>query len=82
MGVKLVRHLLNLMGAKMGEEMKQQDTKCVTLTPWHRIQEQINHLDRSLNTIKYDVPVEVRLARTFIIAQIEALKWAARLLEI
>ena len=66
----------------VSEDMKQQDPKCATLTPWHRIQEQIHHLDRSLNTIKYDVPDEVRLARTFIVAQIEALKWAARLMEI
>ena len=47
------------------------------LQPWDKIQEQINYLDRSLVTIQGHSQ-ESALTRQYIIGQIEALKWAAR----
>ena len=50
-------------------------------TPWMRIQEQLRFLDRSLSTIDGKFHESI-MTRTYICAQIEALKWAARLLEV
>ena len=50
------------------------------LSPWQRIQEHINKLDRALTTIDGNTD-ESRQARGYIIGQIEALKWAAKIIE-
>jgi hypothetical protein len=50
-------------------------------TPWTRIQDQIRNLDRALNTIDGWTD-ESNHTRGFIVGQIEALKWAAKLWEV
>ncbi len=63
---------------KIGPEVKAPgDRGASTLTPWQRMQEHMHHLDRSLASID-GWSDESNLARTFIIGQIEALKWACK----
>lgn len=66
-------------------EVKQDDLKkdngAVELSPWHKIQEQIRHLDRALTTID-GWSDESNHTRGFIVGQIEALKWAEKLWEV
>ncbi len=50
------------------------------LSPFMRIHEQISALDDALLTIQ-GYTDESKIVRTHIIGQIEALKWAAKLLE-
>lgn len=52
-----------------------------SVSPWQAAQEQIWHLDRALTTINGDT-AESRIVRHFIVAQIEALKWASKRWEV
>ena len=52
-----------------------------TLQPWQKINAQIVHLDRALTTIDGQFE-ESKFARFYITAQIEALKWAAKLWDV
>ena len=66
----------------MDKQIQEQMMKAAQNTPHNRISEQIRFLDRALNTIPHERSEETRLVRHYIIAQIEALKWAMRLLEV
>jgi len=50
-------------------------------TPWKRMLTQEATLDRALTAIRGDTPESMQ-ARTYIIAQIEALRWARQLYEV
>lgn len=49
-----------------------------TEQPWQIIHKQIGFLDRALNTIPHTGSEETTLVRSYLIAQIEALKWVIR----
>lgn len=55
--------------------------EAASLKPWQIIDEQVRILDRSLNTIQ-GYSDESGQARSYIIGQIEALKWASKLWEV
>lgn len=64
----------------MTEENKpiQEQQSASMPTPWQRIEEQIKFLDRALTTID-GWSDESNHTRGFIVGQIEALRWAAKL---
>ncbi len=63
----------------MDEDNKQPGP--MTMQPWQKMREQIKHLDSSLAAIRGYNP-ESEKVRQFIIGQIEALEWAARLYDV
>lgn len=63
----------------MNEDIKQSGP--ATDQPWQRIHMQIGFLDRALNTIPHTGSEETTLVRSYLIAQIEALKWVLKMYE-
>lgn len=59
------------------DNMKQPGPQAGTLQPWAVIEQHARLLDKALHTID-DLSSEAQQARTFIVAQIIALRWAAK----
>jgi hypothetical protein len=51
------------------------------MTTCQIISEQMRHLDRALNSVQGYVP-ESQLTRNYIVAQIEALRWVLKMMDV
>jgi hypothetical protein len=76
-GFNLAQSIIDKRGNEMSDNVKQQAPGPAQATPFMRMSEQINNLERSLNTM-FGWTDESARTRVYVVAQIEAIKWCLK----